>query len=228
MLSRIVNNGSEIITALILDRYLNPLTAKDDIKVRIWRLSDGQYLDWSDMQFKAGVSVVKILQALSPIDNTWSPGEYKVTFNLASITGVVDDDTYLVTVVQDGDSDAANVPQIGEIRAGQWVDSLLTKSDYHVLQSFAYDGNTLILTARVWVEQGNMVLSGVTDCETRLYEEDGSILKTMTDSTPDAQGFFLLNTSVSLGTNRSYYAVSTVTVTGVGSMSAGKGMFTVG
>lgn len=130
--ARIQTGQTEQIVALIVDANGDELVAKSDIKIRIRRLSDGYYFDWDDNTFKVGASVTQLLEALDPVDNTFSPGEYQLEtadhpngFDTSKITNAADDDVYYVTAVQDGGTDAANVPLIGEIKVGSYVDDIV-------------------------------------------------------------------------------------------------------
>ena len=111
-----------------MDSLRAPVTGLTNIKVKIRRLSDGRAFDWSTNQFET--LPVQLLQALTEVDAAQFPGEYRLDsgshvkgFNTAAITNKVADDTYRVTVIQDGaPQSAANVPQIGEIKEGDFVD----------------------------------------------------------------------------------------------------------
>lgn len=125
MAVRIRTGDSEPITFLALDTSSLPLSGKTDIKARIWRASDSLFLDWSDMTFKAFGSVTQLLQVLSEIGST---GEYLYLLDTSVITNPTTDDAYQVTLLQDTGTDVANLPAVGELKIGQWVDELvLTK-----------------------------------------------------------------------------------------------------
>lgn len=129
---RIQTGQTEPIVALIIDVNGDELTGKTDIKIRIRRVSDGFYFDWSDDTFKAGGSVSQLLEVLSEVSATLSPGEYHLDtashvdgFDTSQIVNAADDDVYFVTAIQDGGTDAANVPMIGEIKVGSFVDDIV-------------------------------------------------------------------------------------------------------
>lgn len=118
----------EPIRVFVLDQSRQPLTGKTSIKIRIQRQSDLKYYDWSDETFKLGASVVQLLQALVQVSITDSPGEYYLNtvshvngFNTSLITNAIESDIYFVTAIQDGESDASNLPKQGEIRVGKFV-----------------------------------------------------------------------------------------------------------
>jgi hypothetical protein len=130
--ARIQTGQKEPLVALIVDANGDELTGKSDIKVKIRRLSDGYYFDWSDNTFKSGATVTQLLQALLEVNTTYSPGEYYLNtvdhsggFDTSKIVNANDDDVYFVTAIQDGGTDAANVPLIGEIKVGSYVDDIV-------------------------------------------------------------------------------------------------------
>ena len=98
------------------------VTGSTSIKAKIRRQSDGYVLDWSDITFKAVGSVVQILEQLFEVDATNFPGEYNLSFDLASIVNLFPYDTYMITVVEDGTTDAANLPQVGQISVSAPLD----------------------------------------------------------------------------------------------------------
>jgi len=129
---RIQTGQKEPIVALIVDANGNELTGKTDIKIKIRRLSDGFYFDWADDTFRSGGAVSQLLQALSEVSGTYSPGEYQLNtashvdgFDTSVITNAADDDVYFITAIQDSGTDAANVPLIGEIKVGNFVDDIV-------------------------------------------------------------------------------------------------------
>jgi hypothetical protein len=129
---RIQSGKKEPIAVLILNQSGQELTGKTDIKIKIRRISDGFYLDWSDNTFKSAVSVVILLQVLQEISALYSPGEYQLNkpghingFDTLTITNPNSDDTYYVTGIQDGGVDASNVPMVGELKVGDYVDDIV-------------------------------------------------------------------------------------------------------
>jgi hypothetical protein len=128
---RIQTGQKEPVLTIVLDSSGDLLINKTDIKLRIRRLSDGYYLDWSDNIFKTGASVVDMLVALEEISATYSPGEYRLNttehvkgFDPSSISNVVDNDVYFLISIQDGGTDASNMPQTGSIKVGDYVDNI--------------------------------------------------------------------------------------------------------
>ena len=102
-----------------------PLLGKTSIKLRVRRIDDGFYLDWSDQTFKPGAAVTILLQPLIEVSPTYSPGVYELDtaphvkgLNTGVITNAIAGDVYDVTVVQDGDYDAPGLPVGFEIKLG--------------------------------------------------------------------------------------------------------------
>lgn len=124
---RIQTGATEPIEVLVVDAAGALLTGLLNVKVQIRRQSDDFYLDWSDNSFRAGASVVTMLQALGELDLTYAPGIYRFVggWNTSTIANPVAGDTYFVTAVQDGvPQNAGNLPARGEIKSGQWPDDL--------------------------------------------------------------------------------------------------------
>lgn len=126
---RIQTDQTEPITVLIVDANGDALPGKSDIKIKIRRLSDGLYFDWDDNEFKTPGAITQLLETLDPVSDSYSPGEYHLSttdhpdgFDTSKIVNAADDDVYYITAIQDGGTDAANVPQIGEIKEGDFLD----------------------------------------------------------------------------------------------------------
>lgn len=224
----IVEKGTnEPINVMILNNVSQPLTDKEDIKVKIRRISDGFYLDWNDYNFKTGISVVKLLNALSEVSSVYSPGEYQGFFDTDAIINYVDDDIYELTVIQDGGTDASNLPQTGELKVGHWLEQLIS-ADTVVLQSYSFDPISGEVTAMAWVEKGSLVTADSTNCRFQLYDNDGVEIFDEVDPSPDTQGFFKVVKATSLTKNKSYYATAKITLASGDIISGGKGIFTIG
>lgn len=115
----------EPIIAFVVDQSGDPLTGRTDILIRIRRQSDSYYLDWSDDTFKPSGSVVTISQSLKEVDDVNSPGEYQLDtlthvlgWDTSKVTNIADNEVYVVTANQSPGTDAANMPQVGEIKIG--------------------------------------------------------------------------------------------------------------
>lgn len=127
---RIQQGAKEPIVVMIVDSDNNPITGLTDIKIKVRRGSDSLYLDWSDNTFKA--SPVQLLVVLLEVSATFSPGEYYLNtathvdgFDTSTFPQLVDEEQYFITAVQDGGSNVANVPQIGELKVGGYVDDIV-------------------------------------------------------------------------------------------------------
>lgn len=126
---RIQSGSTEPIEVLVVDADGNALLGLTNIKARIRRLSDGLHFDWSDQTFKATPAFP--LQQLVEAHPGYNPGEYHLDtvphtrgWHTSLITNKAPNDTYFVTVIQDGGGDADNVPMFGEIKEGSFVDFL--------------------------------------------------------------------------------------------------------
>jgi hypothetical protein len=227
MSERIKPGATVPIIANVIDQLRNPLLDRTDIKVKIWRLYDQEFLDWSDMTFKPLGSVVRLLEPLAQVNRSALPGEYLLNFDTSIIVNPADDDTYEVMVVQDGATNARNLPQFNEIEVGQWVSEALEKP-YQVYQSYSYDQTTGAIVGMAWVEHQNIIVLNPTSVFVSWYTADGTLVLTMTDSAPDARGFFKLDGSAILALNVSYYTVARVVIPDVDTIIGGKGIFTVG
>lgn len=120
---RVQTGATERIEVLILDATLDPLTGKSDILISIRRVSDGFFYDFNDDTFKSSGWTTR-QTAMSEISATNAPGEYSYDFDTSAITNAAADDTYQIRVDQSPGTDAANVPQIGEVKVGQFVDDI--------------------------------------------------------------------------------------------------------
>jgi hypothetical protein len=139
---RIKAGATEPIEILAVDAFGAALPGLGNLKVKIRRVANAQFIDWSDNTFKAGASCSQLLQPLQEISPTYGSGEYRLNstphvkgFNTAAITNPYTNDVYRVTVVQDGaPQNAANLPQIGEIKVGEWVEYFDDFISNHVSQ----------------------------------------------------------------------------------------------
>lgn len=120
---RIQTDATERVEVMILDDSLDPLTGKTDILLSIRRVSDGFWYDFNDDTFKSAGWTTR-QQAMSEVSATNAPGEYYYDFDTSAITNDTADDTYQLRVDQSPGTDAANLPQTGEIKVGQWADQI--------------------------------------------------------------------------------------------------------
>lgn len=225
-MSDIETGSVEPIVALVLDQFGVPIIMSHTIKARVWRVSDGEHLDWSDMMFRPAVDVITPYKALDEVDRDASPGEYRLDLDTGAILNPTPNDIYEVTVIQDSEDTPANLPQVGEIRVGKWVDKV-GQSTYQVNQSYSYDPATQALTGLIWAERAGLIVGAPTSATISWYDADGTHLFTSADPGPDAQGFFKIAKTIALDYNRSYYSIAQITIPGAGVVSGGKGIFTL-
>jgi len=131
MTSRVQTGGKEPIEVLVLDVHGYPLTGRSDILLKVRRQSDNGMFDWFDDTFKIPSSVSQPEQTLSEIDSARFPGEYKLNapnhvngFDTLSISNPVDDDIYEFTIDQSVGGQAENLPLIGEVKVGSYIDDI--------------------------------------------------------------------------------------------------------
>lgn len=115
---RIQTGQTERIRVTMLDGALAPLTGLSNVLLSIERDSDGHGFDFADLTFKAGGWTTRY-QVMTETPNAW--GKYHYDFDTPTITNPVADDTYTMTA---DCVSAANVPQDGELKVGQFVDNV--------------------------------------------------------------------------------------------------------
>lgn len=122
---RIQTGDTERIEVMVLSNDLTPLTGKTDILLSIRRVSDEEWFDFDagELDFKS-VGWVAQTVAMTETDATLAPGNYHYDFDTSTIDGPNADDTYQVHVDQSPGTDAANMPQTGEIKVGHFVDDI--------------------------------------------------------------------------------------------------------
>jgi hypothetical protein len=88
-----------------------------DVRLSVWRLSDGYYLNWNSNTFEASVINNDRLLTLTERDGATDPGVYEVVSGIdtGSWTNALDSDFYRLRVDQAG-GDADNIPMTGEFR----------------------------------------------------------------------------------------------------------------
>jgi hypothetical protein len=155
------SGGKEPIEVQVFNKFTgDPLTGKTDIKVRIRRHADDYYYDWIDDTFKDFVSVGVIATPLAEIHATRSPGLYRLNnanhaygFDTSKITNPGTDDIYEVTILQDGDEDAAGLPVGFELKVGNFLDRLLRivalQKEHYFIDQTNYNTEGLLLSGRI-------------------------------------------------------------------------------
>ena len=286
---RIQTGDIEPVEIFVLDVFGQPLAGLSNLRLHIRRRSDDFFFDWNDNTFKTPTALVQQQVTLSEIDPTFDPGRYKLAagthsngFDTSAIVNANPDDVYFLTVNQVGaPQNAGNVPQIGEIKVGDYVDFLdqvvsdcaapadvtaaleaigldhlvqtspgavppttgtyiaqlldgiSPNAGFVVLQSFSYNRTADRFDGVVWVERAGLVFDTVADmgaCTVRLFDRDGTLVHTMVDASPDAQGVYKVEqANPSLSSENLYYAVAVIAIAGIpgGLVSGAKGMFTV-
>lgn len=111
---------------LVNGGYAEDLTT---IKFKMRRASDGKVLDWDSVggpTFLDAVGpFVNILKAMAQFSADF-PGEYVYSLDLATITNVVDYDTYFITAIEDDTAQlVANLPQSGQFRIAPELDDAI-------------------------------------------------------------------------------------------------------
>ncbi|MGD9156790.1 MAG: hypothetical protein PVG39_00150 [Desulfobacteraceae bacterium] len=118
METRIQTDETERIEVLLLDGSLSPLTSLSNAFLSIRRVSDGYWYDFNDDTFKNSGWTTR-QQVMTETDSTNDQGVYHYDFDTSAITNVSANDTYELRV---DCASATNVPQIGEIKVGQFID----------------------------------------------------------------------------------------------------------
>ena len=122
--------ATERVHVLILDVVREPITGAS-LVIKVWRSSDGKLLDFADLTFKtSGHS--SITTALTEHSASNNPGVYYVDVPISAITNANADDVYTFRIDQSSGTTAVNLPAIGEVRVGRWVDTIGTNLDVAV------------------------------------------------------------------------------------------------
>lgn len=114
--TRIQNGQTERIEVLALDSSGSPVTGLGNVLLDIRRISDGFWLDFNDNTFKNSGWTTR-QKVMTEIDATNDAGKYKYDFNTTGFN----DNTYEMRTESAG---AANFPQFGELKVGDYVDNL--------------------------------------------------------------------------------------------------------
>lgn len=160
--SRIQTDETERIEVLILDGNLDSLTGLTDILISIRRVSDGYWYDFSDDTFKNSGWTTR-QQAMTETDSTNDPGVYHYDFDTSAITNAAANDTYQINADQSPGTTAKNVPQIGELKVGQFVDHIDADVSSRAPAN-EYDAQFAMLSGDITfikdIEGGRWILSG--------------------------------------------------------------------
>jgi hypothetical protein len=132
--SKFIRRGDrEPVSIQLFNRYVaTPLTGKIDIFIKVRRVSDDFFLDWSDNTFKDPGTVTTLRVKLSEVSLTYSPGVYELDYapthlkglDTGAITNAADDDVYDVMVEQVGGTDAGGLPTGYELHLSAYQTNL--------------------------------------------------------------------------------------------------------
>lgn len=157
----IETGGREPVEVQLFNRFTGkPLLGKSDIKVRIRRHNDDLYYDWDDNTFKAYGSIVQLLETLTLVNDTQSPGLYRLStadhlrgFDTSKITNLLGNDSLEITVLQDGGTDAGGLPAGFELKVGNFLDSILRivglQKENYFIDQMVYNTPGLMTAARI-------------------------------------------------------------------------------
>lgn len=116
---RIETDATEVILSTMTKLAILQ-TGLIDVLLKIYRTSDNYIYDFNDNTFKVS-GWTSIVQTMSEIDSTNLPGQYRYTFDTSAIVNSTVDDTYMCIVTC---ASADNVPQLGEIKVGDYIDTI--------------------------------------------------------------------------------------------------------
>jgi hypothetical protein len=118
---RIIDGSNDTITAQME-------TGLSNVLVEVRRRSDGFYLDWNDDTFKVSGWTTKNA-VMTEVGTT---GQYERALLLANVVNLTPDDVYVITVIH---STSQYSPQIGELKAGDWVTPIVNNLDAPISQA---------------------------------------------------------------------------------------------
>lgn len=97
-----------------------PLTGLSDVKLEIYRKSDGKYFDFDDETFKSAGWTTR-QGVMTELSSTYSPGVYYYDFDTTDHTSQFVEECFLMTMTS---VTAANDPVYGELKVGGYVDQI--------------------------------------------------------------------------------------------------------
>lgn len=152
--TRVKYGTTERVFATANDSTGSPLTGLTNVKLEIYRKSDGKYFDFNDSTFKSSGWTTR-QGVMTELSATNSPGVYYYDFDTTDHTSQFVEETFLMTVTS---ATAANDPTYGELKVGGYVDQIGISSG--VIQYGKGKGMSLAqieeLAKKVW----NVVLEG--------------------------------------------------------------------
>jgi hypothetical protein len=155
---RITTGATEPISVYAVNTAGNPITGLTDLYVRIRRVSDGFFLDWTGYTFKS-TGWTTLNKSLTEISATNAPGLYEVTGGLptASITNPTANDDYQVIPVQTPGTNA-RLPSPAVIQVGKWVDNVDATISSRATVAGVWDE---LLSGHVVVGSAGATLAGI-------------------------------------------------------------------
>lgn len=125
---RVQTGDTEQIIFLVLQKNGTPAVGRTTIRTRIYRTSDKQFFDFSDLTFKASGHVT-IDATMAEVDAVNAPGHYELSggFNTGTIAVAAPDDTYVTVPSQTSGNDV--LPGPGEMAVGFWADDIAKIDD---------------------------------------------------------------------------------------------------
>lgn len=187
------------------------LTGATDLFVRLFRDSDSEFFDWSDLTFKSSGHTT-LDQILTEVDGTNAPGVYRVTggFNTATITNITDDDTYFVVALQTPGTNAL-IPEPSELKVGQWIDGVGLDIVISATIEATVPGTLRFIA---WLRRnGRPVTSGLVSATVTLLDAAGvTVVASGSMLGPTSDGVFRRDvTGVTLAIATQFYARCTIT-----------------
>jgi len=161
----------------------------------------------------AGVTYARTIEIINGFQIEFEDGQYAVRL-VGSNNNLFDEGVLVRNQVSVIPTNSA-----GLIRTE--IPAQLTQSHMEV----AYDGTTLRLG--VWLDRLGVTVLSPVSCQVDWYNPDGTLLFTVSDSSPDARGHFEINQVQALVNNTAYYADVSVT-DAEGTISVRRGVPTVG
>jgi len=158
--------------------------------------ADGYTKQTGETVFTVVVWLDGVVSAVTPVvTEIGTSGEYQVTFTPTSIG------FWEVEVLIDYNKDTF---------AGQYD---VVPVSGEALLNVAYDDGTLTMYLQVWLDRygRSITQANLVSCEVLLHDQAGTLLYTLTSSSPGANGRFSLTQVMSLTDDRPYDATVTVT-----------------
>lgn len=118
--TRVKYGTTERVFAMASDSSGNSVTGLTDVKLEIYRKSDGKYFDFNDSTFKSSGWTTR-QGVMTELSASLSPGVYYYDFDTTSHTSQYVEETFLMTMTS---TTAVNDPTYGELKVGGYVDQI--------------------------------------------------------------------------------------------------------